>query len=51
MNTQDARDHAQDLLRTTDNCIRANPVPAVPNDYPRGDLMEFLIPVSFHLQP
>jgi len=29
MNTQDAREHAQDLLRTTDNCIRANPVPAV----------------------
>jgi len=29
MNTQDAREHAQSLLRTTDNCIRANPVPAV----------------------
>jgi ElaB/YqjD/DUF883 family membrane-anchored ribosome-binding protein len=29
MNTQEAKDHAQDLLRTTDNCIRANPVPAV----------------------
>jgi len=29
---------------------RANPVPAVPNDYPRGDLIEFLIPVNFHLQ-
>ncbi len=29
---------------------RANPVPAVPHDYPQGDLMEFLIPVSFHLQ-
>jgi ElaB/YqjD/DUF883 family membrane-anchored ribosome-binding protein len=29
MNTQDARDHAQDLLRTTDNYVRANPVPAV----------------------
>jgi TonB family protein len=39
-------DHAAiDMIR------RANPVPAVPNDYPRGDLMEFLIPVSFHLQP
>jgi protein TonB len=29
---------------------RANPVPAVPNDYPAGDLFEFLVPVSFHLQ-
>lgn len=29
---------------------RANPVPAVPNDYPKGDLIEFLIPVNFHLQ-
>src|ERR1700733_5668744 len=29
MNTQEAREHAQDLLRSTDNCIRANPVPAV----------------------
>jgi ElaB/YqjD/DUF883 family membrane-anchored ribosome-binding protein len=29
MNTQDAKDRAQDLLRETDNCIRANPVPAV----------------------
>jgi len=29
---------------------RANPVPAVPNDYPPGDLIEFLIPVSFILQ-
>jgi ElaB/YqjD/DUF883 family membrane-anchored ribosome-binding protein len=29
MNTQEAKEHAQDLLRTTDNCIRANPVPAV----------------------
>ena len=29
---------------------RANPVPAVPNDYPQGDLIEFLIPVNFHLQ-
>ena len=28
----------------------ANPVPAVPNDYPQGDLIEFLIPVNFHLQ-
>lgn len=26
---------------------RANPVPAVPNDYPEGELQEFLIPVSF----
>jgi protein TonB len=30
---------------------RANPVPAVPVDYPPGDLMEFLVPVTFHLQP
>jgi TonB family protein len=29
---------------------RANPVPAVPNDYPPGDLIEFLIPVNFRLQ-
>src|SRR5258708_37182724 len=29
MNTHDAKEQAQDLLRTTDNCIRANPVPAV----------------------
>jgi ElaB/YqjD/DUF883 family membrane-anchored ribosome-binding protein len=29
MNTHEAREHAQDLLRTTDNCIRANPVPAL----------------------
>jgi TonB family protein len=29
---------------------RANPVPAVPADYPKDDLIEFLIPVSFKLQ-
>jgi len=29
---------------------RANPVPAVPNDYPSGDLIEFLIPVNFSLK-
>ena len=29
---------------------RANPVPSVPNDYPKGDLIEFLIPVNFQLQ-
>ncbi|MDX1975738.1 MAG: TonB family protein [Rickettsiales bacterium] len=29
---------------------RANPVPAVPDDYPPGDLLEFLIPVNFQLQ-
>lgn len=29
---------------------RANPVPSVPNDYPKGDLLEFLIPVSFNLE-
>jgi len=29
MNTQEAKDRAQDLLRETDNTIRANPVPAV----------------------
>ena len=29
---------------------RANPVPAVPHDYPHGDLIEFLIPVNFHIQ-
>lgn len=29
---------------------RANPVPAVPNDYPAGEEFEFLIPVQFRLQ-
>lgn len=29
---------------------RANPVPAVPSDYPPGEVLEFLIPVSFNLQ-
>src|SRR3954454_23518039 len=29
MNTQDAKDRAQNILRETDNQIRANPVPAV----------------------
>jgi ElaB/YqjD/DUF883 family membrane-anchored ribosome-binding protein len=29
MNTQDAKERAQNLLRETDNCIRENPVPAV----------------------
>lgn len=29
---------------------RANPVPAVPADYPAGELLEFLIPVNFRLQ-
>lgn len=29
---------------------RANPVPSVPIDYPQGDLIEFLVPVTFHLQ-
>jgi periplasmic protein TonB len=29
---------------------RANPVPAVPNEYPPGELLEFLIPVNFQLQ-
>ncbi len=28
---------------------RANPVPAVPDDYPPGDTFEFLIPVNFTL--
>lgn len=28
---------------------RANPVPAVPSDYPPGDGFEFLIPVNFNL--
>ena len=36
---------AVDMIR------RANPVPAVPVDYPTsGDLLEFLIPVNFQLQ-
>jgi uncharacterized membrane-anchored protein YhcB (DUF1043 family) len=29
MNTHDAKERAQDLLRETDNQIRANPIPAV----------------------
>jgi ElaB/YqjD/DUF883 family membrane-anchored ribosome-binding protein len=29
MNTDDAKERATDLLRETDNCIRANPIPAV----------------------
>ncbi len=29
MNTHDAKERAQDLLRETDNTIRANPIPAV----------------------
>jgi periplasmic protein TonB len=29
---------------------RANPVPAVPSDYPTGDMFEFLIPVNFHIE-
>ena len=29
MNTDDAKDRAHDLLRETDNAIRANPIPAV----------------------
>lgn len=35
---------AVDMIR------RANPVPAVPNDYPAGETFEFLIPVNFQLQ-
>ncbi|MEZ5691398.1 MAG: TonB family protein [Rickettsiales bacterium] len=29
---------------------RANPVPAVPDNYPSGDLHEFLIPVDFYIR-
>lgn len=29
---------------------RANPVPAVPNSYPEGDMFEFLIPVNFEIK-
>ena len=29
MNTQEAKDRAQDILRETDTCIRANPIPAI----------------------
>lgn len=29
---------------------RANPVPAVPDSYPEGDMFEFLIPVKFQMQ-
>ncbi len=35
---------AVDMIR------RANPVPAVPVDYPPGEVLEFLIPVHFSLQ-
>lgn len=35
---------ALDMIR------RANPVPAVPDDYPAGDTFEFLIPVNFSLK-
>ncbi len=35
---------ALDMIR------RANPVPAVPNDYPDGDAFEFLIPASFKFE-
>lgn len=34
----------------TDMVRRANPVPAVPNDYPPGEAFEFLIPVNYQLQ-
>jgi TonB family protein len=34
---------ALDMIR------RANPVPAVPSDYPEGELFEFLVPVNFSL--
>lgn len=34
-------DAALDMIR------RANPVPAVPDNYPSGNLIEFLIPISF----
>jgi TonB family protein len=38
-------DHAAiDMVR------RANPVPAVPNDYPAGELFEFVVPVQFDAQ-
>ena len=33
-----------------DMVARANPVPAVPSDYPPGNLLEFLVPASFDLQ-
>lgn len=42
--TQELDRAAIDMVR------RASPVPAVPNDYPPGELLEFLIPVNFHLQ-
>lgn len=29
---------------------RANPVPAVPDEYPEGEMFEFLIPVKFQIQ-
>jgi protein TonB len=40
----------EDLDRAAlDMVRRSNPVPAVPNDYPQGEMFEFLIPVTIEL--
>lgn len=41
--TEELDKAALDMIR------RANPVPAVPDDYPEGDMFEFLIPVKFQI--
>lgn len=35
-------------IAAVDMVRRANPVPAVPANYPAGNLIEFLIPINFH---
>ncbi len=43
--------HAELDRAAVDMIRRANPVPAVPADYPAGgEVLEFLIPVNFQLQ-
>lgn len=37
-------------IATLDMVRRANPVPAVPDDYPDGEVFEFLIPVTYKLR-
>lgn len=34
----------------SDMIKNANPVPAVPRDYPPGELLEFLVPISFRVE-
>ena len=46
MNTQDAKERAQDLLRETDKRIRANPVPAVLTAFGVGLVVGLLTHIS-----